>query len=115
MAVMRRKHKIPFSRISQGIRGIGINRVVDANLAKKPKIPACNGVSGEQHTRSNFPRFSHLSINLMSQHPSLKLSGATSTKRSVMKRFERVKLMKKRGTWKEGQSPIGLPKTLPEL
>ncbi len=52
----------------------------------------------------------------MSQHPSLKSSGgASSTKRSVMKRFERVKLMKKRGQWKEGQSPIGLPKTLPEL
>jgi small basic protein (TIGR04137 family) len=51
----------------------------------------------------------------MSQHPSLKSSGSTGTKRSVMKRFERIKLMKKRGVWKQGQSPIGLPKTLPEL
>jgi small basic protein (TIGR04137 family) len=52
----------------------------------------------------------------MSQHPSLKLSsGSTGSKRSVMKRFERVKLMKKRGAWKDGQSAIGLPKTLPEL
>lgn len=52
----------------------------------------------------------------MSQHPSLKSSGGNvGTKRSVMKRFERVKLMKKRGQWKEGQSAISLPKTLPEL
>lgn len=51
----------------------------------------------------------------MSQHPSLKSgSGSIGAKRSVMKRFERVKLMKKRGQWKEGQSPLGLPKTLPE-
>ena len=51
----------------------------------------------------------------MSQHPSLKSgAGSIGTKRSVMKRFERVKLMKKRGQWKEGQSPLGLPKTLPE-
>jgi small basic protein (TIGR04137 family) len=25
--------------------------------------------------------------------------------------FERVKLLKERGLWKEGQSPLGLPKT----
>jgi small basic protein (TIGR04137 family) len=35
-------------------------------------------------------------------------------KRSVLKRFERIKLMQKRGQWKEGTSPIGLPKTTPE-
>ncbi len=28
-----------------------------------------------------------------------------------MKRFERVKLLKERGQWKAGTSPIGLPKT----
>ncbi len=51
----------------------------------------------------------------MSQHSSLKSGGgAIGAKRSVMKRFERVKLMKKRGVWKEGQSALGLPKTLPE-
>ena len=47
----------------------------------------------------------------MSQHPSLKGSKSVGAKRSVLKRFERVKLMKKRGTWEKGQSPIGLPKT----
>lgn len=51
---------------------------------------------------------------LMSKHNSLKRKGGATGKRSVMKRFERVKLMKERGDWKEGQSAIGLPKTKAE-
>ncbi|QJE97772.1 small basic protein [Luteolibacter luteus] len=47
----------------------------------------------------------------MSKHNSLKAKGGAEGKRSVMKRFERVKVMKERGVWKEGRSPIGLPKT----
>lgn len=51
----------------------------------------------------------------MSQHSSLKISGGgAAAKRSVLKRFERVKLLKQRGQWKQGQSAIGLPKTMPE-
>ncbi|MBU6181110.1 MAG: small basic protein [Verrucomicrobia bacterium] len=50
----------------------------------------------------------------MSQHSSLKKSSNVGTKRSVLKRFERVKLMQKRGVWPEGRSPLGLPKTTPE-
>ena len=50
----------------------------------------------------------------MSKHNSLKSSATVGGKRSVLKRFERVKLMKKRGQWKAGQSALGLPKTLPE-
>lgn len=51
---------------------------------------------------------------LMSQHPSLKGKGSIQAKRSVLKRFERVELLKKRGEFKEGQRVIGLPKTKPE-
>lgn len=47
----------------------------------------------------------------MSKHSSLKAAGSAAGKRSVMKRFERVKLLKERGQWKEGRSAIGLPKT----
>lgn len=47
----------------------------------------------------------------MSKHNSLKPTGTASGKRSVLKRFERVKLLKERGQWKKGQSPVGLPKT----
>ncbi|MDB4618134.1 small basic protein [Akkermansiaceae bacterium] len=50
----------------------------------------------------------------MSKHNSLKRKGGATGKRSVMKRFERVKLMKERGDWKEGASAIGLPKTKAE-
>jgi small basic protein (TIGR04137 family) len=70
----------------------------------------------ELWTSSALLKFSISIQKIMSQHPSLKSSGGSvGTKRSVMKRFERVKLMKKRGQWKAGQSAIGLPKTLPEL
>jgi small basic protein (TIGR04137 family) len=47
----------------------------------------------------------------MSQHPSLKGSGMAGAKRSVMKRFERVEVLKKRGEWKEGDRVLGLKKT----
>ena len=55
-----------------------------------------------------------LSINFMSQHPSLKGKGSIQAKRSVLKRFERVDLLKKRGQFKDGQRVLGLPKTKPE-
>lgn len=52
----------------------------------------------------------------MSQHPSLKASGGgLVTKRNVMKRFERVAILKKRGQWKEGDRVQGLRKTKPEI
>ncbi len=50
----------------------------------------------------------------MSQHSSLKSSGKIVAKRNVLKRFERVDLMKKRGQWKDGSRGFGLPKTKPE-
>jgi small basic protein (TIGR04137 family) len=50
----------------------------------------------------------------MSQHPSLKGSSTIAAKRSVLKRYERVELLKKRGHFKPGQRVIGLPKTKPD-
>ncbi|MBM3845601.1 MAG: small basic protein [Verrucomicrobia bacterium] len=47
----------------------------------------------------------------MSQHRSLRASSTTGAKRNVMKRFERVELLKKRGQWKEGDRVTGLRKT----
>jgi len=52
--------------------------------------------------------------NLMSLHRSLRSGGATAAKRNVLKRGERVALLKKRGLWKAGSKPVGLPKTKPE-
>jgi len=50
----------------------------------------------------------------MGLHSSLKASGTMKAKRNVLKRFERVELMKKRGQWKPGDRVTGLPKTKPE-
>jgi small basic protein (TIGR04137 family) len=50
----------------------------------------------------------------MSQHRSLKGSSTIAAKRNVLKRFERVDLLKKRGQWKEGSKVMSLPKTKPE-
>ncbi len=50
----------------------------------------------------------------MSQHRSLRGPSGMAAKRSVLKRFERVELLKKRGQWKEGDPVIGLRKTKPD-
>ena len=50
----------------------------------------------------------------MSQHRSLRGQGAIKAKRNVLKRFERVEVLKKRGQFKDGQSVIGLKKTKPD-
>jgi small basic protein (TIGR04137 family) len=50
----------------------------------------------------------------MSQHRSLRGASTIVAKRNVLKRFERVELLKKRGQWKEGRKVIGLPKTKPD-
>lgn len=50
----------------------------------------------------------------MSLHPSLKSASNIVAKRNVLKRFERVDLLRQRGKWKEGDRGLGLPKTKPE-
>ena len=50
----------------------------------------------------------------MSQHRSRKGSSTIKAKRNVMKRFERVEVLKKQGRFKDGQRVFGLPKTKPE-
>lgn len=49
----------------------------------------------------------------MSRHPSYGKSNKSGKKRNVLKRFERVDVLKKLGRWKEGESKkvTGLPKT----
>ncbi|MCB1127840.1 MAG: small basic protein [Verrucomicrobiae bacterium] len=49
----------------------------------------------------------------MSLHNSLKSGSSLGAKRSVLKRMERVELLKKRGKWKDGDRVTGLPKTKP--
>ena len=51
----------------------------------------------------------------MSQHSSLRGASTLGAKRNVLKRFERVDLLKKRGLWKAGDRVIGLRKTKKEV
>ncbi len=50
----------------------------------------------------------------MSQHSSLKSAQKIAAKRNVLKRFERVDTLLKRGRWKGGDRGFGLPKTKPD-
>jgi small basic protein (TIGR04137 family) len=47
----------------------------------------------------------------MSQHPSLRSASKITTKRNVLKRFERIDILRESGKWKEGDKGTGLPKT----
>ena len=49
----------------------------------------------------------------MSMHSSWKSANKIAVKRNVLKRFERVELLKARGKWKAGDRGFGLPKTKP--
>ena len=51
----------------------------------------------------------------MSQHKSLQGPRGLVVKRNVLKRFERVELLKKRGQWSEGDRVVGLKKTMPAV
>ena len=48
---------------------------------------------------------------IMSQHSSLRAASTSGAKRNVMKRFERIEVLKKRGQWKPGDRVTGLRKT----
>ena len=50
----------------------------------------------------------------MSMHRSLKTSSKLAARRNVLKRFERIDLLRSRDQWKEGDRALGLPKTKPE-
>ncbi len=47
----------------------------------------------------------------VSRHPSFGKGSKIKQERNVLKRFERIDVLKKKGKWKEGDSVFGLPKT----
>jgi small basic protein (TIGR04137 family) len=51
--------------------------------------------------------------DLMSQHSSLRASSNLGAKRNVLKRFERIAILKSRNQWKDGERVTGLRKTKP--
>ena len=74
-------------------------------MPQKAKSPKTFAPSDPQGAIKLLPKL------VMSKHSSLKATGTVGGKRSVLKRFERVKILKERGEWKANSSPIGLPKT----
>ena len=54
-------------------------------------------------------------LYVMSQHKSLQGSKGIVIKRNVLKRFERVEILKRRGQWQEGARVQGLRKTKPDI
>ena len=71
------------------------------------------GGAGEYQIHPLTPNFRHL--HAMSQHKSLQGSSGLVVKRNVLKRFERIDLLKKRGYWKPGDRVQGLRKTKPDV
>jgi small basic protein (TIGR04137 family) len=69
---------------------------------------------GELYT-SNPLTTRHLLLSAMSQHKSLQGASGIIRKRNVLKRFERIEVLKKRGQWKAGDRIQGLRKTKPDV
>jgi small basic protein (TIGR04137 family) len=66
-------------------------------------------------TASAWPEFGLKADKIfMSQHRSLRAASTSGAKRNVLKRFERVEILKKRGQWKAGDRVTGLRKTKPD-
>ncbi len=70
--------------------------------APPPETSAAEWILSERHRQ------------IMSMHRSLRTAKASGAKRNVLKRFERVALLQKRGQWKAGDRVVGLRKTKPE-
>ncbi len=68
----------------------------------------------ELYVCASLTRHNHFYKN-MSQHKSLQGSSGIVIKRNVLKRFERLDLLKKRGQWKAGDRVQGLRKTKPDV
>jgi len=49
----------------------------------------------------------------MSQHRSLRAASTLGGKRNVLKRYERLEILKKSGEWQEGKRITGLRKVKP--
>ena len=73
---------------------------IDILLNYGIRMPRCSGKAAEKEP-------------FMSLHSSLKAASKITAKRNVLKRFERIDLLRQRGKWKDGDRAYGLPKTKP--
>jgi len=76
----------------------------------------CQRILTLSHTVIQKALFSEiLGVHLMSMHRSLKSASKIAAKRNVLKRFERVDLLRARGQWSDGEKVRGLRKTKPPV
>jgi len=82
-------------------------------MLQTPPLPAR---LGQQTSMAGWwnPRFKRISSKYMAQHRSLRSSSTSAAKRNVLKRFERVEILKRRSQWKAGDRVTGLRKTKPD-
>ena len=96
------------------VGGYKPSTVIDFDIPKKyglkQTIADTLGIGGIMRGLRTIPILHFL----MSRHPSFKPPGGLTKKRNVLKRFERVELLRKRGQWKEGDRVVSLVKTKPE-
>jgi small basic protein (TIGR04137 family) len=104
-----------------GLFWIGFQIRVGTAIAISLKNPVCNscacrynhGLAGCGRPIRGACIVVSGTSDFMSQHNSLRASGTTGAKRNVLKRFERVAVLKGRSQWKEGDRVTGLRKTRP--
>ena len=105
-------------RIGRTYSPLGFTSIIRSQLAEPTSCLAISFSPSpfeKSRARGILPAcFSQGRSNFMSQHRSLKGASTITAKRNVLKRFERVELLKKRGQWKQGSKVIGLPKTKPD-
>ena len=99
--------------VGESPTGTGGSPVPAQPIKTEIKRFAFGGADGKTTGRSRTGRKEHLKF--MSQHRSLRAATTTGAKRNVMKRFERVEILKKRGQWKDGDRVTGLRKTKAEV
>jgi len=105
---------VPVKSVGERMKGFSCGRQEEIARPEEKLEPLFRGGAQKAVAFSRNPGDSPPPIIFMSLHPSLKGKGAIQAKRSVLKRFERVDLLKKRGQFQDGQRVIGLPKTKPE-
>lgn len=94
---------------ADGDKGAGVR---GRDHGKNILLRGCGGMV-EAPSASPWAEGQHPFRRLMSQHRSLRSASTLGAKRNVLKRFERVELLRKRGQWKEGDRVNGLRKTKP--
>lgn len=87
-------------------------------MAERPRRIRCRKIlvlgEGELYDSTSLTRPNPL-FPVMSQHKSLQGVSGLVVKRNVLKRFERVEILRKRGQWKQGDRVSGLRKTKPDV